>query len=262
MKTLSLSLLISLAGAAAAVCPKALAASTDDRLLLSADGSTLTGASGGGGGSIAWLHNFNLNNLAGAAVEYQTIANAHWTFGSLNASTTFGQAGAKTSLYGEIHEGAGDINARRFDYSIVTAGLIRTVGPHLSLQLEDRQIDIDTSRGNLPKLGASILWGPRLQTAIAYQHSVSGNLGTHLVSLRFDAYGKRLNGLAGGAFGTGSPAVFNLQTGLIQPGGKLREVFVGAAKAFARSDLTVVADYLDLAGTKRTTLTLNYLFDL
>jgi hypothetical protein len=262
MRMVSLSFLISLAGAAALGCPAALAASSDDRLLLSADGATLTGASGGGGGSIAWLHNFNLSTLAGAAIEYQTIANAHWTFGSLNASRTFGQTGAKTSLYGEIHEGAGDIGARRFDYSIVTAGVIRTFGPHLSLQFEDRQISIDTSRGNLPKLGASILWGPRLQTAVAYQHSVSGNLGTHLVSLRFDAYGKPLNWLGGGAFGTGSPAVFNLHTGLIQPGGRLREVFAGATKPFAHSDLTVVADFLDLAGTKRTTLTLNYLFNL
>ena len=262
MKIVSLVALISLAGAATGGCSPASAAATDDRLLLSADGATLTGASGGGGGSIAWLHNFNLSTLGGAAVEYQTIADAHWTFGSLNASKTFGQGSAKTSVYGEIHEGAGNIGARSFNYSIVAAGLIRTFGSHLSLQYDDRQIGIDTSHGNLPKLGASILWGPHLQTAVAYQHSVSGNLSTHLASMRFDVYAKPLNWLGGGAFGQGSPAVFNLQTGLTQPGGTLREVFLGAAKQFAHSEFTLVADYLDLAGTKRTTVTVNYMFDL
>jgi hypothetical protein len=263
MKALTLRLAISLAGMACAGVAYADATGSDDRLLFSADGATLSRASGGGGGSVGWLHNFNADTLAGAAVEYDTIANGHWTFGSLNASTTSGPASARLSLYGEIHEGAGDLGLHRFDYSIVAAGLIRTFGPHFSLQLDDRQIDIDTARGNLPKIGAAVLWGPRLQTAIGYQHSVSGNLGTNLGSLRIDVYAKPLNWLAGGAFGQGSPAVFNLQTNVIEPGsGRLKEAFLGAAKSLARSEVTVVADYLDLSGTRRATLTVNYIFDM
>jgi hypothetical protein len=256
--------------AAAAGCAfaatSATAAGTDDRLLFSADGATLSKGSGGGGGSMGWLHNFSADSLFGAAAEYQTIANAHWTFGSLSASTTMGPANGRLSLYGEVHEGRGDIGAfgglRRFDYSIVAAGLIRTFGPHFSMLLEDRQIDIDTTHGNLPKVGATVLWGPRLQTAVGYQHSVSGNLGTNIGSLRIDAYAKPLNWLVGGAFGQASPAVVNLQTGIAQPGSTLKEVFLGASKPRARSELTVVADYLDLAGIKRATLTVSYIFDL
>jgi hypothetical protein len=263
MRALSVRLCISLAALVCSGVAYADNAGSDDRLLFSASGATLSVASGGGGGSAGWLHNFSADNLAGAAVEYDTIANAHWTFGSLNAATTSGPAGARLSLYGEIHEGEGDIGLRRFDYSVEAVGLIRTFGPHLSLQLEDREIDIDTSRGNLPKLGVTYLWGPRLQTAVAFQHSVSGNLGTNLGSIRVDVYGKPLNWLAGGAYGQGAPAVFNLQTGLVEPNsGRLKEVFLGAAKSFARSDLTVVADYLDLSGTRRVTLTVNYIFDL
>jgi hypothetical protein len=279
------------AGIACATATAAAAAATDDRLVFSADGSTLSQGSGGGGGSAGWLHNFSADTLAGAAVEYQTIANAHWTFGSLTASTTSGPAEARLSLYGEVHEGTGDIGTnerivvldeirnpppqrridaqqpvfrevlRRFDYSIVAAGLIRTFGPHFSMQLEDRQVDIDTTHGNLPKLGMTVLWGPRLQTAVSWQHSVSGNLGTNIGSLRIDAYAKPLNWLVGGAFGQATPAVVNLQTGIAQPGSTLREVFVGASKTLARSEVTLVADHLELAGIKRETLTLTYIFD-
>jgi len=263
MRTLDARLWISLAGLMCAGVAYADDTGSDDRLLFSASGATLSVASGGGGGSAGWLHNFNADNLAGAAVEYDTIANGHWTFGSLNAATTSGPAGARLSLYGEIHEGAGDLGLHHFDYANEAVGLIRTIGPHFSLLLEDRQIDIDTSRGNLPKLGATVLWGPRLQTAVAFQHSVSGNLGTNLGSIRIDAYGKPLNYLAGGAYGQGAPAVFNLTTDLFEPeSGRLKEVFLGASKSLARSDLTVVVDYLDLSGTRRVTLTVNYIFDL
>ena len=83
-------------------------------------------------------------------------------------------------------------------------------------------------------------------------------LGTNLGSIRIDAYGKPLNYLVGGAYGQGAPAVFNLTTDVIEPGsGRLKEVFLGASKSLARSDLTVVADYLDLSGTRRVTLTVN-----
>ena len=47
-----------------------------------------------------------------------------------------------------------------------------------------------------------------------------------------------------------------------QPGSTLREVFVGASKTLARSEVTLVADHLELAGIKRETLTLTYIFDL
>jgi len=61
---------------------------SDDRIALSANGSTLPGTNGGGGGSVGWLHNFDADTLAGVAVEHQVISVAHWTFGSVNGSLT------------------------------------------------------------------------------------------------------------------------------------------------------------------------------
>src|ERR1019366_9097356 len=63
---------------------------SDDRIALSADGSTLTGTNGGGGGSVTWLHNFDADTLAGVAIEHQTLFTSNWTFGSVNGSVTRG----------------------------------------------------------------------------------------------------------------------------------------------------------------------------
>ncbi len=237
----------------------AAAATTDDRIALSADGSTLTGTNGGGGASATWLHNFDADTIAGLAVEHQVIATAHWTFGSLSGSMTRGAGDARYSLYGEAHEGSGDDGPNSFHYSVAAAGVIGTYFHQLSVQLEDRQIDIEATHGNLPKVGLSYLWTPHLLTSVSYAYSVSGNLGTHLASVRIDKYGA-VNLLAGVSFGQASPEVFNLA--IVLPGKTLREGYVGFSKPLPnlRSELTVVADYLDLSGSKKATLTLSYIF--
>jgi len=196
------------------------------------------------------------------AVEYDTIANGHWTFGSLNAATTSGPAGARLSLYGEIHEGEGDLGTNRFDYSVVAVGLIRTFGPH------SRCCSMTGSLTSIPVAAICEDWpdlslGPRLQTAVAYQHSVSGNLGTNLGLIRVDVYGKPLNWLAGGAYGQGAPAVFNLQTDIIEPGsGRLKEVFVGGRQVVCALGPHRGRGLPGSFGTRRVTLTVNYIFDL
>ena len=230
----------------------------DDRLIVSANGSTLTGGSGGGGGAVTWLHGFNANTFAGVGAEHQAISDSHWTLGSVMGSVTFGaSSGPRTTFSGEAHEGSGDIAGKNFDYSLVVLGASQTLTKDLSVQLEDRQIDIDTTHGNLPKVGLTYAWTRRFQTSVAYADTVSGNLGTELFSARVDYFGKRAGFLAGGATGRGAPAVVNLQTGTIeQPALRLREVFVGASKPIARANLQLIVDYLDLAGNKRTTVTL------
>ncbi|MDB6011638.1 MAG: hypothetical protein JWL65_3888 [Gammaproteobacteria bacterium] len=230
----------------------------DDRLILGANGSTLTGGSGGGGGAVTWLHDFGAGTLAGVGAEHQAIANSHWTLGSVIGAVTLGaESGPRTSFSGELHEGSGDIARRSFNYSLAVLGASRTLTKELSVQLEDRQIDIDTTHGNLPKLGLTYAWTRRFQTSLAYAHSVGGNLGTELTTARIDIFGARASFLAGGATGHATPAVVNLQTGLEQPPAlSLKQVFVGVFKPFSRANLQLVLDYLDLAGNKRTTLTL------
>ena len=228
--------------------------SGDDRLILAANGSTLTGGSGGGGGGVTWLHGFSASTFAGVGAEHQAIADSHWTLGSAMGSVTFG---GRTSFSGEVHEGSGDIARKSFSYSLVVLDASRMLTKDLSVQLEERRIDIDTSHGNLPKIGLTYAWTRRLQTSLAYADTVGGNLGTQLYSARVDYFGKHAGLLAGGATGRGAPAVVNLQTGAIeQPALRLREVFVGVSKPFVRANLQLVLDYLDLAGNKRTTLTL------
>jgi hypothetical protein len=235
---------------------------SDDRIVLSVNGSTLPGTNGGGGGSAGWLHNFDADTLAGVAVEHQVMSGANWTFGSVNGSLTRELGGARYAFYGEAHEGAGDDGPRAFKYSVVAAGIIGTYVHRLSVQLEDRQFDVETTHGNLPKLGFSYLVNPHLLAAASYAYSVSGNLGTHLTSARIDAYTSKANFLAGVAFGQVSPTVLGLE--FVVPGKSLSEGYVGVTKPLPhwRGDLTLVVDYQDLSGSSRVAVTLNYIFHL
>ncbi len=233
---------------------------SDDRIVVSVDGSTLPGTNGGGGGSVGWLHSFDADTLAGVAVEHQGISAAQWTFGSVNGSLTRDVGDARYSVYGEAHEGAGDDGPRAFRYSVEAVGIIGTYFHRLSVQLEDRQFDVETTHGNLPKLGLSYLVNPHILTSLSYADSVSGNLGTHLTYARIDAFTTKANFLAGVAFGQISPTVLGLE--FVVPGKSLREGYVGVTKPLPhmRGDLTLVVDYQDLAGSNRVAVTLNYIF--
>ena len=91
---------------------------SDDRIVVSADGTTLTGTNGGAGASLGWLHNFDASNIAGIAVEHQGLSDAQWTFASLNGSTAIGPADQRYTFSGEAHEGAGHDGVRAFHYRI------------------------------------------------------------------------------------------------------------------------------------------------
>ncbi len=232
---------------------------SDDRIALSADGSTLSHTNGGGGGSVAWLHNFDPNTLVGVAAEHQQLSVAHWTFGSVNGALTFGPEGQRYAAYAEAHEGTGDDGPHPFHYSIEAVGLSGSYFHRLTALVEDKRIDVESTHGNLPKVGLSYLWNPHLQTSVSYSYSVSGNLGTRLPAIRLDAYGPNLNYLAGAAYGPASAAV--LAINLTIPIHRLKEAYVGVSKPLPhlRSDITLIADYQDLSGSKRTTITLNYI---
>ena len=235
-------------------------ATADDRIILSADGSTLPGTNGGGGGSIGWLHNFDADTLAGVGVEHQVISVAQWTFASVNGSVTRTFGDARYGLYGEAHEGAGDDGPNAFKYSIVAAGVVATYFNRWTVQLEDHQYDVEKTHGNLPKLALSYLWNPHVLTTISYADSVSGNLGTHLTAGRIDLYGSKVSFLGGVAFGQVSPTILGLE--LVIPGKTLSEGYVGVTKPLpnALGDLTLVVDYQDLSGSSRVAVMLNYVF--
>jgi hypothetical protein len=245
----------------AAMCLAASAHSAD-RLALSANGSTLTGTDGGFGGSVSWLHDFGPDVVMGVGGEYQTIADANWQFGKISGSLTRGPTGKRRSLYAELHKGTGEDGAHDFTYQVASAGIILPLAGRLSLQLEDKQVDIDTTHGNMPKLGFSMQWSPRLQTALSYAHSVGGNLGTRLTTARLDFLGDSVRLLAGAAVGEADPAVVNLAPGVVLPSRTLREGFAGLARTFSRAELLLLVDYLELGESERVTLTLGCIIPL
>jgi hypothetical protein len=251
-------------GAASAVdspaaAPPAPAAPSTDELIFSANGSTLTGASGGAGGSLSWLHDFTAG-VVGIGGEYQTLANAHWAFGSLSGSVSTGNTAAKWTFSGDAHLGSGDIGAyqelRRFDYHVEGAGVAGTFGGKLTVQLAADQYDVDTTHGTLPKVALGVLWTRHLQTTVSYARSFNGNLGTELETARIDYYGHAVNWQLGGATGHVAPPVVNLYTGLTGAAPQLREGYLGVSKSFSRVDWSILGDYLKVATQKRITVTL------
>ena len=104
-----------------------------------------------------------------------------------------------------------------------------------------------------------MLWNRHWLAAASYAHSVGGNLGTDEGSVRIDYYRQTLNLLAGGAVGRAVPVVVGLQgTSLPQLGVKqIRELFLGLSERYSRADWMLLADYQDVGGTKRVTLTMN-----
>jgi hypothetical protein len=227
-------------------------------LVISANGSTLTDATGGGGGSLTWLHDFS-SGVLGLGGEYQRLAGAHWQFGSVSGSVSTGDTSAKWTFSADGHFGNGDIpvyeGTHRFNYDVEGADIAGTFGGKLTLQVEGRQYDIDTTHGDLPKAAVGYLWTPHVQTTISYSRSVSGNLGTELETARLDYFGHAMNWLLGGAAGHVAPKIVNVYTGALGPAPQLREGYVGISKAFSRIDLSILGDYLKVASEKRITLT-------
>jgi hypothetical protein len=252
----------------------------DDRIALSANGTSLTNTNGGGGGSIGWLHNFDADTLLGVAAEHQVLSVSHWTFGSVTGSMTLGPGDQRYTFYGEAHEGAGEDGPKAFKYRVEALGITGTYFHRLSATLEDKQVNVESTNGNLPKVQLAYLWNPRFQTTVGYQHSFGGNLGTHLTTARIDVYGSGVSFLAGGAIGQASPSVLGINLTLGPH--DLKEGYLGLAKSFPslRGDLTLIADYQRLSGgqgqivvgttttlvlptvSQRWTGTLNYIFHI
>lgn len=229
-----------------------------DRLAFSANGVRLVDVDDGGGGSINYLHYLTPDALIGVGAEHQFIAESQWTFGSLRGAYGFGAPETKTTLYAEVHAGQGDEDGRDFDYGVGVLGVSQSFGRKFSIQLETRQIEVDRSSGNLPKIGLTYFWSPQWSTNVAYAKSVSGNLGTELTSGRIDYYGRGLNLFVGAATGSADPVVLNLQPGITLPVSNLKQGFAGLGRTFSFGELQLVSDYLESGDNERITVTLNF----
>lgn len=233
------------------------AAAADDRLILGANATRVAGTDGGGG-EIDWLHGVDDLGTMSLGVDYQSLAGAKWAYASLSgAATRLGGAGSLTAS-AELHEGAGRIGAHNFDYNIVAAALGARLSPALLVQLEDRQIEVDTAHGNLPKLTLSLQGGRRWLADVSIAQSTGGNLRTRMGVAHADWHYGDFVAHAGVGVGRVAPEVVALQTKVGVPGQTIQEQFLGITCGFQRGELLLVLDRLRLGGTLRMTLTLNY----
>jgi hypothetical protein len=230
-----------------------------DKLTLSGTGARLTQIDeDGAGGSLNYLHYFTPDVIVGVGGEHQYIADSQWSFGSLRGVISHGDPQSRFNINAEVNYGNGDENGRDFDYLVAVLGMSQSFGSKFSVQLENRHIDIDTTRGNLPKLGLTYLLTPRLAANVSYADSVGGNLGTQLTTVRLDHYGDAMNFLIGGAAGDADPSVVNLQPGLTLPSQDLKEGFIGFGKTFTHGEVSLLGDYLELGDSEKVTITLSF----
>lgn len=212
----------------------------------------------GGAGSANYLHYFTPDFLAGLGVDHTYVEDSKLTYGSARAAWGRGGPANRFTLIGEYYDGEGDDVGRKFDYQVAVLGISQSITSKLSIQLEGREIDIDTTNGNLPKLGVTYVWSPQFVTNVSYAKSVSGNLGTELTSARIDYYGKHINVLLGGSSGTANPAVLVLQPGIVLPASQSKEGFFGLSKVFKHGEITLLGDYLEVSESEKITVTLSF----
>jgi hypothetical protein len=258
---LPLGLFCSASLAAAALVPAGVvAAEVDprppDRLTVVGNASTLTGTDGGAGGSLSWLHHATPDAIFGLSGEYQYIEDSSWNFATVRGSLSAGQSPNRFTVFGEMQYGKGDDDGRDFDYAVAVLGLGKVFTSKVSGQIEARYIDIDTTYGTLPKLSLSYLWTRQLLTTVSYAYSIGGNLGTELVTARIDYFGPHMNILAGGAFGSADSTV--VIPGVSLPATDLRQAFIGVGKVFKRGEFQVVADFLELDASEKTTFIVSF----
>jgi hypothetical protein len=184
----------------------------------------------------------------GVAAQYQALSVSHWAFASLNGAITRGPGDQRYTFYGQADEGAGRDGRNAFKYRLETFGVTGTYDHRLSATVEDKQVNVESTHGNLPKLQLAYLWNRRIQTTVGYQHSFGGNLGTRLTTARVDVYTSQVSFLAGAAIGQASPSVLGINLTLGPR--DLREGYVGVVKSFPklRGDLTFIVDYQRLSG--------------
>ena len=236
------------------------AAGRDDRFALMVQRATLTGTSGGWGAAGLWLHNFSADTILGLGGEHQSIGDARWNFGKLSLNHGFGQAPERTNLYLDVGEGSGHDHVHSYDYSIVAAGIYQNISRQWIVQIEDKQIDVDTVKGNLPKAGVQYWWSPTLGTSVAYAYSKDVRLDTQLLTARIDASTRTMNFFGGLANGPAAPIVVDYtvpgQVGP-HPSVVLHEYYVGLGRAFSRVDIITALDYARLDKSTHWTLTFN-----
>jgi hypothetical protein len=259
LAAMCLSSVVAYALAPARVLAAEVDARPPNRLTLSGSGSRLMDLEeDGAGGSLNYLHYFTPDVIFGLGGEHQYIADSQWTFGSLRGAVSHGEPQSRFNINAEVNYGDGDENGREFDYLVAVLGLSKAFGSKFSVQLENRHIDIDTTRGNLPKLALTYLLTPRLAANVSYADSVGGNLGTRLTGVRLDHYGAHANFMIGGAVGDADPSVVNLQPGLTLPSQDLKQGFIGLGKTFSGGEIQLIGDYLKLGENEKATVTLSF----
>ncbi len=227
------------------------AAAPSDALLVAAQLDHLDPGRGGGSLACHWVRAPDQGPIWTVGAAGFRLGESRWGFVQLGASH---RPGPKTTLQGEVQLGTGERGAAGFAYRSFKLALSRELIPRrLFLELEDRYLDVDTTRGNLLTGALTVLPDRRLMLRLAYTGTTGGSLDAEYLAARLDLELSGLRLLGGGSRGRLRPESLGL---ILDPRVvEAREVFGGVALPWAGRELTLALAHLTLGDGERLTLT-------
>jgi hypothetical protein len=225
-----------------------------DTLVVNAELTDIGGGSQGGSAAVEWLHPLSPSKSVNAGVGSFSLVGTSWTYGRAGALWR----ASRTTLHGQADLGAGHDQRGSFAYRVAQATVEQQLVPgRLSLEVQDRFIDIDRTAGNVVKLGMTLVPMRALALSGAVHSATAGNLDARFASVRVDGYSHGATVFGGVSGGRSHSTLVGLADDG-SPGQNLLEVAAGVTVPIKRLRITLGIDSLHLGETRRQTLTMNW----
>ena len=220
-----------------------------DQILVSAQLVDNSGATGGIM-EIDWIHPIVPRFTLVAGASYSEIGDARLWFGRVGGG---GSVGPRTSIEGEIDLGEVQEGGTGFGYRAARVYLTQLLVPgRLELIAEDRFLDIGAAQGNLLKVGFGITTATIGAVGVAYQGTLSGNLGSWAVIARYDFRLRGIGYLMGASVGRSITSSSPLLPAV--PTSSSSELFAGVRLPVGDQEITLILDSIGTGSTRRNSI--------
>ena len=236
------------------VAPAARSASLDT-LVANAERTDIAAGPQGGTGSIEWVHTSS-RNAFNAGLISSSIGETSWTYGRAGAMR---RPFERTTVQGQADVGVGHERQRKYGYRAAQGSIAyELVDNRLALEFQDRYIDVDSSSGNIVKLGLTVLPVRPLSVAAALHASTNGNVDARSASLKVEAHFGGRAVIGGMSAGRSQPVLLGLSANAAVAQ-TLREAFGGVTVPVKRVRVTLLVDSLELGPTRRRSLIMTWM---
>lgn len=211
----------------------------------------LSSGEDGSGVAVDWVAKLGRGPTLVLGGERSELDDSRWAFARAGVASAFGE---RTHFGVDLRLGRGTRAGEDFDYLLAEATWTRRlIGRKLYLELQNRYVDVDLSRGNLVQ--ATAIWLPtsRLTARFSRASSTSGNLDAGYFIGQVEARAGRWRWLAGLASGRNRPPSLLTVGG---PEGDFDQRFAAVTLPLGELAAMVAFDDLELETVRRRSWTL------